>query len=308
MLFHVTLTHSQEDCPGRRPDETPQLTGPAERLEALGNELAVTSHSVVFGASCILWAEPEHVAYALLEAASLEAVERYIDALTPAGWVTRALPVFAVPSQLAAVRQILAAPVIPVVQPSAPVTDSGDDRDTADRLEGLTRAVPQPVVEPPVAPQPVRAPDRPTVPDSSAVTRFVDRRTVLEGLGGSPPSTDSPGESSTVILEPKTQRAAGIRLVANTGPAQGSVFEVGEAGATLGRLPENTICLTDGRLSRHHARIDFRDDGFWLSDLGSQNGTLLNDHPLSEAHRLQAGDSIELGTTRMTVMLDADTN
>ena len=68
MLFHVTLTHSQEDCPGRRPDETPQLTGPAERLEALGNELAVTSHSVVFGASCILWAEPEHVAYALLEA------------------------------------------------------------------------------------------------------------------------------------------------------------------------------------------------------------------------------------------------
>src|SRR6266446_1408739 len=33
MLFHVTLTHSQEDCPGRRPDETPELIGPAERLE-----------------------------------------------------------------------------------------------------------------------------------------------------------------------------------------------------------------------------------------------------------------------------------
>src|SRR5258708_5318846 len=86
MLFHVTLTPGQQDCPGRRPDEPPQLTGPADRLEALSNELSVTSHSVVWGASCILWAEPEHVAYALLEAASLEAVERYIDALTPTGW------------------------------------------------------------------------------------------------------------------------------------------------------------------------------------------------------------------------------
>jgi predicted component of type VI protein secretion system len=313
MLFHVTLTHSQEDCPGRRPDETPQLIGPADRVEALGNELSVMAHSVVWGASCILWAEPEHVAYALLEAGSLEAVEQYIDALTPAGWETRALPVFTLPGQLAAVRQVLAAPAIPVVESQAPVTDSGDDRDTADTLEGLTRAIPQPVieqpvVEQPVAPQPARAPDRPTVPDSSAVTRFVDSRTVLEGLGGSAPPTDSPSESSTVILEPKIQSVPGIRLVANTGPAQGSVFNVGEAGATLGRLPENTICLTDGRLSRHHARIDFRDDGYWLTDLGSQNGTLVNDHPLSEAHRLQAGDSIELGTTRMTVMLDADTN
>ena len=89
----------------------------------------------------------------------------------------------------------------------------------------------------------------------------------------------SPSESSTVILEPKAQRLAGLRLVASAGPAQGSVFDVGEAGATLGRLPENSICLTDGRLSRYHARIEFRDGGYWLSDLGSQNGTLVNDRP-----------------------------
>jgi len=170
-----------------------------------------------------------------------------------------------------------------------------------------TRAIPQPVAQP----------DQPAVPDAGAVTRFIDRRTVMERLGSTDVNSGAvadadepyaPSESSTVILEPKVQRAAGIRLIANTGPAQGSVFDVGEAGATLGRLPENSICLTDGRLSRHHARIDFRDNGYWLSDLGSQNGTLVNDHPLSEAHRLQAGDSIELGTTRMTVMLDADTN
>ena len=76
----------------------------------------MTSHSVVWGASCILWAEPEHVAYALLEAASLDAVERYVDALTPSGWAARVLPVFTLPGQLDTVRQLLAVPAIaPVV-------------------------------------------------------------------------------------------------------------------------------------------------------------------------------------------------
>jgi hypothetical protein len=299
MLFHITITHGQEDCPGRRPEEIPELIGSADRLEALGNELSVTSHSVVWGASCILWAEPEHVAYALLEAASLEAVERYIDALTPHGWATRALPVFTSLGQLDAVRQLLAAPAMSFVRAPPSVSEPTDSRDTADTFP----------------------PDRGPIPDSGAVTRFIDGPAVMEGLGSSPPGPDqpeassrsqaargpyAPSESSTVILEPKGQRLASLRLVASTGPAQGSVFDIGEAGATLGRLPENSICLTDGRLSRHHARIEFRDGGHWLSDLGSQNGTLVNDRPLTEAHRLQAGDSIELGTTRLTVMLDPD--
>ena len=98
----------------------------------------------------------------------------------------------------------------------------------------------------------------------------------------------------------------GLRLEADSGPAHGSVFRVGESGATLGRLPENTICLTDGRLSRHHARIDFRDDAFWITDLGSQNGTLVNDRPVTEAARLQPGDTVELGTTRLVVTLDSE--
>jgi hypothetical protein len=356
------------------------LIGPAERLEELADELSVTAHSVLWSAACILWAEPEHVAYAVLEAGSVQAVERYIAALTPSGWTTRALPVFTLPGQLAAARQLLAAPAIPVVQPPVaepvPVAEPHDDRDTADTLEGLTvgstepeaagdspspamdepaaestpppaspgtespelppdkwvtRLIASPVTRPTVAhsdvpphpevPEPVAPPERGAIPDSGAVTRFVPRPAGLESLGSPesvpdlpqpiaelvPPSEPyAPSESSTVILEPPPQRTVGVRLLARTGPAQDSAFDVGEAGATLGRLPDNSICLTDGRLSRHHARIEFRDGGYWLSDLGSQNGTLVNDSPVIGAHRLQAGDSIVLGTTRLTVMLDPD--
>jgi hypothetical protein len=320
MLFHVTITHSQQDCPGRRPEETPELIGPADRLEALGSKLSVTAHSVVWGASCILWAEPEHVAYALLEAASLESVEGYINALTPAGWATRVLPVFTLPGQLAAVRQLLAAPAPFVRPPPAPATEPPNDRDTDDTLNGLTGGDVEQAGHQPVNPQSVSSADRGPSPDSGAATGFFETPAALKGFGSPPRRPDqpdarsasvapnnepcSPSESSTVILQLGAQGMAAMRLVASAGPAYGSVFDVGEAGATLGRLPDNSICLTDGRLSRHHARIEFRDGGYWLSDLGSQNGTLVNNHLLSEARRLQAGDSIELGTTRLTVTLD----
>jgi hypothetical protein len=310
MLFHVTITHRQDDCPGRYPGESPWLIDSADQVEALANELSITQHSLAWGAACILWAEPEHVAYALLEAANLEAIQHYISALVPTGWTTRVLPVFWLPSQLAMVRELLAVPAVPVVQPQESVPEPPDERDIADTLEGVTvgpqaesphdepvdqrvtRATPQPVVPQPVIPPAAAPPDRPAIPDPSAVTRFVERPALLEGFGS---------ESSTVILEAKAQPTVGLRLVAVTGPAEGAVFEIGESGATLGRLPENSIYLTDGRLSRHHARIEFRDGGYWLSDLGSQNGTLVNDRPLTEAHQLQAGDSIELGTSRLLV-------
>ncbi len=334
MLFHVTITHSQQDCPGRRAAATPDLMSPGR--PDLGDELTVTAHSVVWGAACILWAEPEHVAYALLEAASLEAVERYLEALTPAGWDRRTLPVFMLPGQLEAVRQALASPAMPSAQPATSVSEPARDLGSADTLKDLTAASseavdqqatlppdearvatvpPMAAVPPdkppgervtPTTPQPVVAepsapPDPGPRPDSSAVTRFIERPVI--------PAADEPRSSSetpTVILDPKSQRAPGMRLVASTGPAQGSIFDVGEEGATLGRLPENSICLTDGRLSRHHASVEFRDGGYWLKDLGSQNGTLVNDHALTEPHLLQAGDTIELGTTRLTVMLDSD--
>src|SRR3954466_12760539 len=100
MLFHVTISHSKQDCPGQRPDDPITLVAPAERLDALGQELAVDSHYVVWGAACILWAEAEHVAYALLEAPNVDAVLHYVRDLTPSEWQVRALPVFRLPDQM----------------------------------------------------------------------------------------------------------------------------------------------------------------------------------------------------------------
>ncbi len=56
-----------------------------------------------------------------------------------------------------------------------------------------------------------------------------------------------------------------------TGQAQR--VSVGSSRFTIGRLPENDLCLDDTNLSRRHAIIESFDGLVHLSDCGSQNGT-----------------------------------
>jgi pSer/pThr/pTyr-binding forkhead associated (FHA) protein len=76
------------------------------------------------------------------------------------------------------------------------------------------------------------------------------------------------------------------------------------AGATLGRTSESSIVIADSKLSRRHARIEHRDGGFWLADLASTNGTFLNYERLTAPRRLETGDVIGVGGSRLVVELE----
>jgi hypothetical protein len=69
---------------------------------------------------------------------------------------------------------------------------------------------------------------------------------------------------------------------------------------TIGRAPDNALVLRDGRASRHHARIDGRRGSLVLSDLGSTNGSYVNDRRV-ESIALGEGDRIRIGTTTLLV-------
>ena len=71
MLFHVTLRHNPEDCPGRNPDLIRGLRERYEQREKRSKETGVRVHFFVS-------AEPSHVTYALLEAVSVESVRRWL--------------------------------------------------------------------------------------------------------------------------------------------------------------------------------------------------------------------------------------
>jgi pSer/pThr/pTyr-binding forkhead associated (FHA) protein len=115
---------------------------------------------------------------------------------------------------------------------------------------------------------------------------------------------DQPAPVPTRITEqraPEPPSIARALLVATAGPARGKTFVVTHGSSTIGRVPEDQVYIPDERLSREHARIEFRDGRYWLRDLSSMNGTALNGHLLSQEEPLQMGDTIELGSSTLVV-------
>ncbi|MFH2007477.1 MAG: FHA domain-containing protein [bacterium] len=73
-------------------------------------------------------------------------------------------------------------------------------------------------------------------------------------------------------------------------------------GETLiGRAEECSVCLDDERLSRVHARIMADEDQVEIFDLGSRNGTYVNDERLRDSVLLHNGDRIRMGGTHITL-------
>jgi len=69
---------------------------------------------------------------------------------------------------------------------------------------------------------------------------------------------------------------------------------------TIGRALDNVVALeNDSNASRHHAEIEMRGDTFLLFDLGSSNGTTINDQPVDFERQLEDGDLICVGGSTM---------
>jgi len=62
----------------------------------------------------------------------------------------------------------------------------------------------------------------------------------------------------------------------------------------LGRADDCDVVLTDKSVSKLHAEFAFEHGGWWVRDLGSSNGVLVNGAPVDEIE-LQAGDRLQLG-------------
>jgi pSer/pThr/pTyr-binding forkhead associated (FHA) protein len=93
-------------------------------------------------------------------------------------------------------------------------------------------------------------------------------------------------------------------LTFETGPFAGRIVALPNHLVTLGRAPDNDIVVGDPATSGHHGRIDVRGGSFWISDLGSTNGTLVNGDPVIE-RQLADGDMIAIGQNTLRFTLEA---
>ena len=60
MLFHMTATHTEDNCPGYNPELMPAMVEAIEKSDAVAGDLGIKVHFLVNAA-------PEHVTYALVE-------------------------------------------------------------------------------------------------------------------------------------------------------------------------------------------------------------------------------------------------
>lgn len=116
--------------------------------------------------------------------------------------------------------------------------------------------------------------------------------------------------NETVSLKamPPEEVAAGSAYAAlltfEAGPFAGRIVALPDQMVSIGRAPDNDVVVGDPATSGHHGRIDVRNGSFWISDLGSTNGTQVNGEAVLE-HQLSDGDSIAIGQNTLRFSLES---
>lgn len=67
---------------------------------------------------------------------------------------------------------------------------------------------------------------------------------------------------------------------------------------SIGRDYENDIVLEDNLVSRRHAIIVRKSDGYYIEDMSSSNGTSINDIRINDSKKLVDGDLISIGGSK----------
>jgi pSer/pThr/pTyr-binding forkhead associated (FHA) protein len=92
-------------------------------------------------------------------------------------------------------------------------------------------------------------------------------------------------------------------LTVLSGPDMGFRFRIKPTVvAGMGRDMANEVVLDDPATSRNHAQIQFRKGAYVLTDLGSANGTLVNDQRVTE-RALSDGDRIKIGQNEIVISI-----
>ena len=92
----------------------------------------------------------------------------------------------------------------------------------------------------------------------------------------------------------------GWALVVEKGPRAGLTFMLGPGKLAVGRHPESDIVLDDVTVSRQHCRFHAHDHELEVEDLGSTNGTYVNNSRVEKAS-LHPGDEVMIGRFQFLV-------
>jgi DNA-binding winged helix-turn-helix (wHTH) protein len=95
-------------------------------------------------------------------------------------------------------------------------------------------------------------------------------------------------------------------LIIHEGERAGQRWTVQDDNVTIGRGTECDLVLSERQVSRQHLKIKRVDEGYYVEDLDSKNGTWLNGKPLKGESPLQDGDEIKLAMAVKLVFVESE--
>lgn len=121
-----------------------------------------------------------------------------------------------------------------------------------------------------------------------------------------PPVVEAPAPS--IPQTPVTSKLSELNLILRSGESSGKLIPLNRSPMTVGRDPMSNIIISDDTVSWRHATLKQEDMQWFVRDMGSSNGTRLNDKPLTpnQLYPLQAGDKLGFGEVLLEVTHHAD--
>ena len=135
-------------------------------------------------------------------------------------------------------------------------------------------------------------------------------------MNGSKPSSPSPNNGSEplerrldiVVTQGNAAPQGKSFLLVVAGETAGKLFPLSKSELFIGRSANADIRINEKAVSHMHARLRLNDTDCAINDMGSTNGTFVNNELIAGSVRLRAGDTINVGATTFTYLASGDGN
>ncbi|MEY3805757.1 MAG: hypothetical protein RIR69_569 [Actinomycetota bacterium] len=136
-----------------------------------------------------------------------------------------------------------------------------------------------------------------------AVLDLVDDRTIT--LSKVDPLQDAPGIHDDVVVDLNDIEQGTAILVVRGGEDEGAYYVLSRALTTVGRADSCDISFDDITVSRQHSEIIRHDGRYMVRDMGSLNGTYVNQRRV-DVVELHQGDELQIGKFRLVFLESAE--
>jgi pSer/pThr/pTyr-binding forkhead associated (FHA) protein len=122
-------------------------------------------------------------------------------------------------------------------------------------------------------------------------------------LPGAGPAPAPPKPAAAPVASPASavpRPVIGTLEMRNEGPDKGKVFELRDPLVHVGRGAHNDVSLAEESVSDSHAKLQRRDDGWYVVDMGSTNGTYAGGKRVEGERKLAGAPDLRFGGVKMT--------